>query len=693
MNRTLTAVAFDGLHADSLGHYLAGLGLLAAASQRWPTARGCWRNGRFTLVSHEFAAVDHVKAYLLTGWKPTRYERWWSDAQKLDTKAKSSQRIWHERNRRASSEVRLLDAHIVGTGRNHFNPVLGTGGNIGKRDLAKAWNDALRLLSKPGSPAWLQATLSGDATASMPAFGNGGTWFVFANKMYNSGQAWFREGQLSPWSQLLAMEGAFLLVGGANRRLGSRARPYAVFPFISEPIQPDRAGEIGLARAEFWAPLWACPATLAEVKLLLQRGMARIGGRPAQAPHEFAVAAMGAGADAGVEEFARYELRQTTSAQVFEAIPRERIRAATAAVDRFESSTRSCSSKLLTQLIATGWLDRLPYEPRDSKQRGKFVGLRGPIEAAIVRIGEQCADERWQALLLQLAIAQTRIDLNKQLRERCLPVPLLPREWFDMAWPNTTAEIEAAVAVASLGWRIHRQDINRPFVTNVFGVELSSGLGRWNVRLPQIRPMHAVWATGDPLEQLLNVGHRRLVDGDCRWSAPFSGAQQCSWNVVSRLLRNDGSLDLEVVAKWIPALSLIDWSQHHESGRPSSGYHDLPDELDGTALLHALARPLFHAEHGRYVALTDGTSLFAHGRRPRPGILRRVFNLLRHNAIDEAVEALRNSFLAVGRRVVELPVHLKADGPRIAAALLFPLNDSDVSLNFQRWLQPTTATM
>jgi len=295
MNRTLRAFPFDGINTDSLGHYLAGLGLLAATARRWPTIRACWHCGRFMLLSDQVGDVTEIKQYLLTEWKPTTYDRWWSTAQKADTKAKASSNLWKGRNDRTQDEVRLLDAHVVGMGRNCFNPVLGTGGNVGKRDMAKAWKDSVNLLKKPDRSGWLDATLTGKADCGMPDLSSGGTWFVFANKTFNSGQSWYREGQLSPWSFLLSMEGAFLLIGGVNRRLGSRSRPYAVFPFVSEPSQPETDGEIGLARTEFWAPLWKNPATLGEVEALLQRGLARLGGRAAQAPHEFAVAALAAG--------------------------------------------------------------------------------------------------------------------------------------------------------------------------------------------------------------------------------------------------------------------------------------------------------------------------------------------------------------------------------------------------------------
>lgn len=688
MSQTLTAIRFDGLNTDSLGNYLAGLGLLAAVAQRWPAIRACWQDGRFVMLTND-AAIDleAVKDFLVNEWRPTAYERWWTTTQKADTKAKASTGIWRERSQRSLAEVRLLDAHIVGTGRNRFNPVLGTGGNVGKRDLAKACKDAAKLLEKPDSKKWLDATFSGRHDVTLPDLSNGGTWFVFANKTFNSGQNWYREGQLSPWAMLLAMEGAFLLVGGVNRRMGSRARPYAVFPFISEPAQPETDGEIGMARAEFWAPLWSFPATPTEVRALFQRGLAKLGGRPAQAPHEFAVAALDAGVDAGIAEFARYELRQTTSSQVYEAIPRDRIRVQSSARARTPHAPSASVSPLLVHLIESGWLDRMPFEPRDSKQKGKFVGLRGPIETAILRIGERPDDpERWQQLLLRLAATQSRIDRNKSQRERCIPIPPLSPEWFDLAWVTATPEIEIARAIASIGWYA-RSNVS-PLQSNVFGVELHCRVRDWRALFPKTRTAQAVWGTGDPLQTLLDVAQRRLIDTATLDTTPFAGLQACSAIRIQQLLLNDGSIDLEEVAKWIPALSLIDWSRSRRAVTAISA-DESRRSADGTTMLHALVRPLFHCDRQREVFVEIQTSLFRPDQLPKANLLRRLFHLLRFGSLDEAMQVLRDRYLALGRAIVMPPDGLVADGERIAAALLIPMSPRDVASGLRRWLHPS----
>ncbi len=688
MKGQLTAISFNGLNTDCLGNYLAAVGLLIALSQRWTKLRGCWRNGGFVILTDD-PSVDlaSIKKFLLKEWEATNYDRWWGNTQKADTKAKSSAGISRERNQRSVAEVRLLDAHLVATGRNKFNPVLGTGGNVGKRDLAKAFRDSLKLLTKPESESWLDAALLGSLDVNLPDLSNGGTWFVFANKTFNSGQAWYREGKLSPWAQILATEGAFLLVGGVNRRLGSRARPYAVFPFISEPANPESDGEIGMSRAEFWAPLWTFPATLTEVRALFQRGLATLGGRPAQAPHEFAVAVLSAGVDSGIGEFARFELRQTTSSQVYEAIPRQRIHVPPAGNSPSEMHCRVVST-LLVRLIESGWLDRLPFEPRKSNQKGKFVGLRGPIEAAMVQLAEEPDEgERWRQLLKRLASAQSRIDLNKNLRERCVAIPPLAPDWFHHAWSETAPpEISIAQAIASVGWHLGHDSI--PLQSNLFGTALRQRGKKWFALLPETRPVQAVWAPGDPLQMILDVAERRLTDAEGLPRAPFAGTRHCSGTLIARFLCST-DLDLGEVANWIPPLSLIDWSQQPRAAIRYSMVDNLSHASDGTVMLHALVRPLFHADQQSDVFFDKEKRLFRRDQLPKANLLRRLFHLLRFGEIDEAIQVLRDRYLAVGRTIVMPPQGLVADGERIAAALLIPMSDHDVKHGLERWLQPS----
>ena len=657
MSTLLKAVHCEGIRVDCLGNYLAGLGLLAAASRRWPNVRGCWRRGHFVLVGDAICA-DAVERFLLDEWKPSPYENWWGEAQKADTKAKSDRAVQDVRASQPDlGRVRLLDSHLVGSGRNQFNTVFGTGGNIGKRNLAKVYRDAITLIRGKGQRAvqgWLRTALFAETAGTLPDLGSAGTWFVYANKTFNSGQEWYRDGEISPWAFLLALEGARLLRGGTGRRMGSRARPYAVFPFLCDAPSPATDGEINLTRAEFWAPLWDHPANCVELEALLERGLARVGDRAARSPHEFALAARSAGVDGGVGAFARFSLRQTTSSQVFEAIPGETVRVA-------DGSTSE--SHLLLPLL--DWMKFLP-EPASSNQRAKFRGMRGPLESALIRVAEQPEDpDRWRFLLLLLAAVQDRLDRNRAFRERSHPVPRLDPKWFDAAWPMPTPEVLIARAIASIG-----AGSDTPLFLNIVGADQD----RWGNRsFSKSRPNRAVYHMGDPARVLAGILERRLTDAEPLEPLPLGSAATCSAGVVEAFLC--GATDSESTLRWLPAMVLIDWRSVESAPEGFSGASSL-------YLLQALFRPLFHP--GKI--MLNGQPLFS--EPPKATTARRLLQLIRSGNWAQAIDAARARYSAEGRRTVTPPTETEADGERMAAALLIPMRSSDVARGIERWLEP-----
>lgn len=696
MSKQLTALTFAGIRPDSLGGYLSGLGLFAVATQSWPSVRGCWKDRQLVLLSDEIVHED-VERYLLSQWLPTRYERWWEkefgEDRALAKKNKPVMAIAKRRASQSNDQLRILDATLVTLNRPMSNPLFGNlAGMVGaKRDFSRAQKSCLQFVkaargdeikledsSIPNdlksvlksfvkredklqiATGWLKHTLHNLSCSEIPPIGSAGTWFTSANKTFNSGQNWARKAQVPPWSFLLALEGALLLVGGVARRLSANAKPYAVFPFVADAPSPLDDGEIGLAKSEFWAPLWKHPATLSEVRALLERGLARIGQRAAKAPHEFAVAVRAAGVDAGIAEFARFTLRQTTNGQYYEAIPGERVQV---------GSTSGIDSQLIQQILPL--LNQLPSE----KQKGKFKGLRGPLEQAIIRIAESTEDaERWQHLLLLLAETQSRIDRNKDLRGRCQALGWLNDGWFQSAWPSPPPEIQLARAIASLG-----TGGELPLAVNVFGIELDKkGVPNF---FGDNRPQRAIWHQGDLLRLFANVLERRLVDTDATKPLPLDARVQCPLAALEAFLSN--SLDLELIGRWIPPLSLIQWRRPTSAARADNPAQVQP--LDSTMLLHSLFRPLFYP-HSLDI---DGRELFQNHLKPSAALARRLLNLIRQGELGEAVQLAQSRYLAARRAIVMPPAELSADHERIAAALLIPMRDSDVVSGLRRWLQPS----
>jgi len=672
MKVKLHAVHFGGIRADSLGGYLMGLGLLSACSKCWPDIRGCWREGGFALF-HTNVDSNRIYNFLLKEWDASQYPTsqvsakgaakvFWTNEQKVDTKAGKSKNIQKLRSHCNLNELRFLDSHLISITKNVFNPIFGTGGNIGRRSLAKVSLDAKTMLNNAGpenKSSWLNHTLF-RYDASLPELQSTGTWFVQANKTYNSGQSdFFREGRLSPWSFLLALEGGLLLIGAAERRLTAKARPYAVFPFITESASPTSENEMGLKRVgEFWAPLWDLPASLTEVRYLLRRGLARVGNRNATSPHEFGAAALGEGVDAGISAFSPFELRETTSSQVFEAIPRSQI---SISGDIYSH----VASEHIIELIS--WLEHLPFEEAISK--GRFTGLRGPIEQAIRSITEKPDDSsRWRFLLLQLAETQKRIDQDRtrDWRKTCIALPRLSIKWLDYLWPDRMPdEVRIACSIASLG-----AESRSPLLVNIFGVEIGAN---GTPILPKDRPFRAIWSQGSLADQLLKILSRRLIDAKEEEPWPLKGTYPATPNLAEKFFC--GTMDEEEISHWLPALSLLDWRT------PSINDHSANEEpIGGVQLLDGFFRPL----------LTYGLKWDESGNtvEPKLSFALHLVNALQQDDMESAVDIAISRIRSLGREITAHPLVSDSLGQRLAAAQLLPLSLRNISKVRDRWLQP-----
>ena len=156
---SLPVVPVNGLRADSLGAYLASLGLFSLVAREWPCVRAVWRNGCFCLIGGPTTLEQTVEFVSDIGQQSTwtKYDKSWDMAKKTDVEEsgkgkdrKTSRRT--ARWRALEAEERLLPAfgaHLALDVRVRMNPLLGTGGNAGKRDFAKGWKDAVQVIKEP----------------------------------------------------------------------------------------------------------------------------------------------------------------------------------------------------------------------------------------------------------------------------------------------------------------------------------------------------------------------------------------------------------------------------------------------------------------------------------------------------------------------------------------------------------------
>jgi CRISPR-associated protein Csx17 len=684
--KLLPVIPLPGLPLEVLGNYLASLGLLRLLARRWPSVRIAWRNGVLVVVGGP-KDLDQLLDHLMEiarncAWTP--YNREWSDEQKKSTKKKTGKplAVWQANADEAVLE--LFCAHAVPRERVQFNPLLGSGGNAGQREFANGWAKAVEELAqskgKLDPRKELRAWLCGEPVTWMLPRIAAASWFSSANKLYNSGQGPYREEPLSPWAMALACEGLSLFAGAASRRLGARARAQAAFPFVCQAAAPTTAGQAGQDRGEIWAPIWERPMTLAEVRLLFQRGRAELNGRGASTPAAFAAATVQRGVDAGVAGFARFALGATTSENTFEPRYEGLIFVQQNSADRAAFRARSDTVNRILEL-----LERLPAD-RKAGNRWRFVGLRGPIEAAVIKLAQDPNDPVVFCKLLDTIVAALdRVDRNATYRQKRISWRSLPLQELVALFKRDAPGVEARLAIAL----VSSFPASRPFTLYRFGVEETHGRFQ-HLESPPPRWVFRPGPLGRVLSDLMT---RRVLDWEKESKTQNEGAQRqalipASAADVQRWL--SGRVDEMALIRWLGRLALFDWRTIPHALRQQLRNRDPRPLADGALLLVALLQPLFDARPLRLQSLPERPDILAEESGARSaGAARAMVSLLRTGDVDGAVAIAKSRYAMADLPLIKSDVSWAVGAPdRLLAALLFPLEDGERSALVERWLRP-----
>jgi CRISPR-associated protein Csx17 len=683
----LPVVPVPGLRLDSLGNYLASLGLLRAlARARWPNVRGAWRLGVLHMVGGP-ATMDDVTSALWDvatkqSWTP--YDRGWADAQKQSTKKKSGRPLALWQASASEHDLELLSAHAVPASRVSFNPLLGSGGNAGKRDFSDGWRRAVQAIGQASEMEQdifeLKCLLLGQPVSKMIEKLNAACWFSDANKLYNSGQRPYREGAISPWAMALACEGLIFFAGSSSRRLGSRARSVGAFPFATRAAAPCGAGEAGHDLAEVWAPIWERPMTLPEVVTLFSRGRAEAGGRGVLTPSAFATAIVHRGVDAGITEFRRFILGRTTSANTFEprfeGVFHVRDSRAASQADRAGSVVMQRLLSLADQFVG-------PLADRKAGQRWRYVGLRGGIEAGMLRLAASPGDaEAGRALLDSVISSLDRVDKNRTFREQNVAWEPLPLNWLPTLLSADGLSVEARLALAAAS----SFPSDRPFSLYRFGVTTH---GHRFIH-PSAPPKRWVWRSPVPLSRVLsNVLYRRTLD----WETEPGASEPVRLGVPVRVSDVDrwlsGFLDEDLLVRWLSRFALFDWSVIPSRVKSLTHPAITVDAVNGTLCVFGLIQPLFDLR-GVSPQGAPTSNLLPHESGARtPAAARRLLGLLRADDLAGAVRLAAARYSMAGTPLLRHDVSWSTgEVDRLTASLLFPICDHDRSVLATRWLRP-----
>jgi CRISPR-associated protein Csx17 len=689
-----------GLTLESVGNYLAALGLFSIAARAWPAVRSCWRNGAFALLNgpRDMAElVEQVSAFARDArWRP--FEPSWKEAAKQTQKAGLG--VLHRwRANEADEEMLLaLDAHLVAARSRKTNPLLDSRG--GKRVFHKGWRSATDELSKAAIESEtetredLSSVLLGGSSLHLAKQFNAASWFSAANKIYNHspGDA-YREGQVSAWSMAFCCEGFEFLAGSSSRRLALRSRPLAGFPFIVEGEAPEAENLCGKCIAEFWAPVWCRPMSDAELRALFAQGRVVLNGHGALTAAAFGGAILQRGTGSGLAEFRRFTLVETTSSKAFET--------RLASVVPTDQAGSSETGEALSRVVELR--DRLPADKKVNG-RWRFNGLRGPLDRALIELAEAPSPERACSVVDAMVAALRKVDRNRAHRAAKRPVQfqLLRGMWaaslLDDHGDSARPETRLALAIATLRPGVivgaaKKRSVG-PFLPYWLGVEAQDKRGRfW--RFPEAVPFRRVWGAGSLPVNLAGVLHRRLVEETPEAEPPFGAWYRAGLGDIALWLR--GEADEAELERWLLRFSLFDWEYAATANLKSLlGESEPVPQADGTLVLFGLFKPLFDG-----FLLKQLLPAGSRRKAAKAGPLPRLVAQLARGDISSAVELATNAYRAAGVTPANLPRDFAAsDCARLLAALLIPVasrgltaacRDSSerwIPLLSHRWLSP-----
>ena len=687
---SLPVIPLKGLSADSLGTYLASLGLFSLAARRWPRIRACWQSERFCLVGGPIALDEIVEFLNEVGEKNdwTQYDKPWDNDKQADVKKKMSEQTARWRALMAEERsLPIFGAHLALDGRVRMNPLLGKGGNAGQRKFDRGWCKAVERIENPprsqsreSLKADIEAFLDGKSCAYLSNF-SAGSWFGAANKIYNHGAKQpFREGEITPWAMALACEGLPYFAGGASRQLGSRRQSKGAFPFITEAMAPQGSDEAGSVEAEVWAPIWERPMTVPELRSLFLRGRAELRGKGAVSPPAFAAGVTSRGVDAGISEFRRFLLLHTTSAQTFES------RLATA-VPVPKTNPDSATTRAIRAIVE--FHETLPMDRKVGK-RWIFSGLRGPLEQALVDFAATVpvaghVEQAW-ALVDEMFSTLVKVDRNRRFRTHNVRFQLLPGEWaaklFHQDPPSREARL--ALAVSSLYGTPHCP----PAIAYRIGVEKKNGRLRWE--FPESPSARRVWSDAELTGNLGSMVERRTMEALQKPTPhpPFSASIKVYLEDVHSWLSAD--VDEEQMGLWLNRFCMFEWSSE-PSGEAAKelqrGFPRARPVVDNMLAIYALFRPLvsnwlFHQVLHESGVQAEGASTCAR--------LGRAIAMLRHGDMNAAAEEALATYRSAGVALADFNVLPDGYNPgRLLAALVIPTRDEQVLAIFRRWRAPS----
>lgn len=573
-------------------------------------------------------------------------------------------------------------------------PLLGSGGNIGNSDFSARFMQILTTcvpLASREAPSDESARLLRNAILAGPTAGLA----PLAVDQFDPGRAgganMFQgleaEFRLNPWDYVLMLEGAVMIRGAANKRLGSTVSVSA-FPFAVEstPAGFHSAGP-DTTRGEQWLPIWDRACTAGEIATLLAEGRSEVGHRRVRTGVEFARAASSLGVDRGIRQFVRVQYQARFGDNYLAN-----------SLGRVDVVARD-SVELLHQIDL--WLDRFRRAAGDKTAPPRFGSAVRRIDSTIFGFCKNGGAAFFQQILVALGAVERELANAERFRDdkKLQPLAGLSADWTGAA-DDGSREYKIALALAGVQHapdRSGEQPKIGPLRANLEPVDWRKRCRAWAEKDRSV-----VWNAADLAANLVSVLARRMMDGaraGCE-RLPLTSRYTAPLDAIAAFLAGD--LDDQRIEELIWGLMLIDTRRRHppragmnqSRDRQRAAPNPLPREYALLKLLF-LPRPFVPERSGESLKwrlaflLADGRMESGLIVRPEP----RILPLLRAGRVGEAcrIAAQRLRVSGLPPMPGPLPTGVMRDdnwlegamdsrrARRLAAALLIPISSKSVN--------------
>ena len=589
-----TTLRLNGCRPEPLADYLKALAILRLVSeQKDQEALGWWENDVFSLKSVldensllDFLLKEYVPTPIIAPWnggsgffpndrktainaiKKSSHPRF-RDYKKtislceqflgdMDINSPPSGQAQQEIKRKLQLEcrrnfpdesIKWIDAAFVLTSEGvRYPPMLGTGGNDGRLEFTNNFMQRLVEMIDPysGLPTSASSSLCKASLLSVPAKGLQkklaiGQFLPGNAGGANAGPGYDADSLLNHWDFILLMEGSLFFGAAVSRRLQMAEPGVLTVPFTVRPSMVGYASAApeDNARAEMWLPLWERPATVSELRVLFSEGRSQVGKRFSRDGVDFARAIATLGIDRGISSFQRMGFIERNG-QAYLATP----------LGRWPVISKP-EVNLLDDIDQ--WLDTFRRTANASRTPASFGRALRKIEVAILGVCKDATARQWQRLIIALGDAERQMTKSPQTTHsnRLRPLPRLRPKWLEQA-DDGSPEFRLAASLASI-----YDPALGPVRANMAPLGRFRHLPTFN--LEKMDDNSVVWGGGSLTSNILAVLNRRLLEyrqGESE-ELPIQGRQPAGLEDIRLFI--DGLVDEAKLQGLLWGLNAVDW--------------------------------------------------------------------------------------------------------------------------------------